>query len=561
MGLLDSLLSRRRLVLSTTALLAFAGITAWTTMPREEDPQFPRRDGLVITAFPGADALVVERLVIEPIEEALAEVEAIDSVESTARAGVSIQRITFFDTIYDTETAWDEVEDALEKAQRDFPEGVLEPDLDDDLVSQEAVVYAITGSSDPLALVAAAEDLKRELLAVRSVKQVNVLADPGEQVFVEYDDATARRLGLDPGALGQQLSSRSLIVPGGSIQIGEKTASLRPQTEFRSLEELRTTPITLPSGSTVPLEELARVRRGPEEPPTERMRWNGEPAVAVAVVPQDGLDRVAFGEEIRERVAGVVARGAGELTYEEMIFQPDLVKARLAELTSSLQLGILIVAGILFVIMGLRLGAVVAMVVPLVAFGSIAVFAAGGGILHQISISALVIALGMLVDNAIVVAENIQYRLDEGAPPKRAAVEAVKELAFPLGTATGTTLAAFVPMLISKGNTADFTRTIPVMIMLSLTVSYLFAIVVTPVLSQLLLRRNEKAQENTRTRRLARAIAGVAVGRSGWVLVGAVLLLGFTVFASQWVEQKFFPPADRQTLVMALEMPEGTNLE
>ncbi|MEO1367948.1 MAG: efflux RND transporter permease subunit, partial [Acidobacteriota bacterium] len=480
-----------------------------------------------------------------------------------ARAGVAVQQIQLLDTIYDTQPAWDKVRDALEKAQREFPAGVLEPDLDDDQISQDAVVYGVSGSADPLVLLDAAERIKRELLSITEVKRINLIADPGEQVVIEYDDATARRVGLDARALGAQLSSRSLIVPGGLIHVGEKTASLRPQTEFRSLQEIRDTQIMLPSGSSVPLGELARVRLGPVEPTAERMRWNGEPALAVGVVPQDGLDRVRFGEVLRERMAELTPELA-PVQVEEITFQPDLVKTRLAELTGSLQLGMLIVAVILFLVMGPRLGLVVTLVVPLVAFGTIAIFAAGGGILHQISISALVIALGMLVDNAIVMAENIQYRIDQGTPPRLAAVESVRELAVPLGTATGTTLAAFVPMLISKGNTADFTRTIPLVIMIALVVSYLFAVTVTPVLSELLLKRSKSAGGSSAEkprRSFARRLAGVAVRRSGWVLVGAMVLLAATIFSSRWLDLKFFPPADRLTVIVELELPEGTHLE
>ncbi|MEM1204523.1 MAG: efflux RND transporter permease subunit, partial [Acidobacteriota bacterium] len=558
-GFVDTLLGRRRLIVATTLLLALTGVSSWLTMPREEDPQFPKRDGSLVTPFPGADAETVERLVVEPLEEYLAEVEEVVSVNSTARAGVAILHIEMNETVYATDEAWDDVREAIDKARREFPAGVFEPELDDDLISQEAIAYAVTGSSDPLVLLDAAERAKRRLLALDSVKEVQLVADPGEQITVEYDDAVARRLGVDPASLGRQLNQRSSIVPGGLIHLGAKTATLKPETEFRSLDEIRNTPVLLPSGSSVPLGELARVRRGPQEPPAAIMRWNGEPAVGVSLVPQDNIDRVRFGQRVREEVAALEA-SLDPLRLEPMIFQPDLVEARLADLTGSLQLGILIVAAVLFLVMGLRLGVVVATVVPLVAMGAIALFAAGGGILHQISIASIVIALGMLVDNAIVVAENIQYRLDRGLPVRQAAVRSVKELALPLGTATGTTLAAFVPMLISKGNTADFTRSIPVLIMLTLTVSYVFAILVTPVLSELLLRPRAKTDDD-RSRRLASGVARLAVGRPGLVLLGAVALLGLTVVTSRWVDVKFFPAADRATVVVELEMPEGTHLE
>ena len=559
MNLVSVLLERRRLVLATAMLLALAGVLSWVSMPREEDPQFPRRNGLILTYFPGADAETVERLVVEPIEENLAEVQEVAEVFTTARAGVSIMQVELHEHIYATDEAWDEVQDALDDAQAEFPEGVSPPRLDDDLVSQEAIVLAITGSTDPLVLVDAAELMKRRLLGLTSVKQVKITADPGEQITIEYDGSMARRLGVDPALLGHQLAQRSRIVPGGVVQLGDRTATLRPQTEFSSLEEIRETPVLLPSGASVPLGELARVRRGPAEPPGERMRWGGEPAVGLGIIPQDGLDRVKFGEEVRA-ILDELRPELDPLVVDEVVFQPDMVQARLADLTGSLRLGILIVAVVLFVTMGIRLGLLVALVLPLVTFGSIAIFATGGGVLHQISIAALVIALGMLVDNAIVVVENIQWRLDRGLQIRQAAVEAVRSLALPLGAATGTTLAAFVPMLVSTGGTADFTRSIPILIMLTLSVSYIFAITVTPVLSELVLRRRHYEGSN-RSERFATGIGHFAVSRAPIVLVGAVALLFLTLLAAGRVDQEFFPAADRNILFVDLEMPEGTHLD
>jgi len=559
MNLLSLLLERHRLVVATALLLALTGVLSWITMPREEDPQFPQRNGLVLTYFPGADAETVERLVVEPLEEHLAEVEEISEVFSTARAGVAIIRVEFHENVYATDDAWDEVQDALDQARNEFPDGVSEPDLEDDLVSQEAVVLAVTGSVDPLLLMDAAETLKRRLLALEAVKRVKIAADPGEQITIEYDGAMARRLGVDPELLGQQLSQRSLILPGGLVHLGAKTATLRPQTEFTSVEEIRSTPILLPSGTSVPLGELARVRRGPTEPPGERMRWNGEPAVGLGVIPKDNIDRVKFGDQVRALLAEVTPNLA-PLRIDEVVFQPDMVRTRLDDLTASLRLGILIVAAVLFLTMGVRLGMLVALVLPLVTFASIAIFATGGGVLHQISIAALVIALGMLVDNAIVVVENIQWRLDRGLQIRQAAAEAVRALALPLGTATGTTLAAFVPMLAAKGNTADFTRSIPVLIMLTLAVSYFFAITVTPVLSELFLKRRAD-QGLKRSQQWSTGLARFAVDRAPLVLMGAAALLLLTLLAAGRVDQQFFPAADRNLIFVDLEMPEGTHLD
>ena len=558
MSFLQTLFARKRLIIATALLLSLAGLASWSTMPREEDPQFPERNGLIVTPFPGADAITVERLVVEPIEEHLAEIEEIDNVYSTARAGVAVMHIELHSFVYNTDAVWDDVEDALNAARLDFPAGVLDSELQDELTSQTAVVLALGGSADPLQLAQVAERVKFRLLSLAPVREVEIIADPGEQITIEYDDAIARRLGVDPQQLGLALSRRSAMAPGGMIYLGPKTANLRPQTEFRSLDEIRNTPILLPSGTSVPLGTFTKVRLGPTEPATARMRFNGEPVIGIGIIPKDEIDRVQLGGTIRERLAEIREEIA-PLTLEEVVFQPDQVASRLDDLGRSLKLGILIVACVLFLAMGLRLGLLVSLVVPLVTFGSIAIFDMTGGILHQISIAALVIALGMLVDNAIVVSEDIQWRIDQGIPAPQAAVQSVRALAIPLGTATGTTLAAFIPMAISPGNTADFTRSIPILILLTLTVSYLFAVLVTPVFAQILLKKRgaAEARPHAATQRLAR----FAVSRPVTVLAVTVLLLGLTVVAAGWVDQQFFPAADRNLVLVDLKLPEGTHIE
>ncbi len=559
MKILPLLLARRRLIIATVILLSLAGLFSWNTMPREEDPRFPERNGLVVVSFPGTDAETVERLVVEPIEEQLAEVEGLELVESSVRAGIAVLFLELEDRLYDTGPVWDDVEDALDRARPDFPRGVGKPELDHDLTQQDAVLLAVVGSVDPLVLGAAAERVKRRLLGVEGVKVVELIADPGEQITIEYEDAVARRLGLDPGQLGQQLAARSAIEPGGVVHLGEKTVTLRPRTDFGSLREIAATQIVLPSGASLPLGELARVRHGPREPDLARMRFEGEPAVGLGVVPRFEIDRIRWGQRVRAALAELGPELA-PLRIEEVLFQPDSVEHRLDELSRSLKLGILIVAGVLFLVMGLRLGFLVAMVVPLVTFSSLALYAMAGGILHQISIAALVIALGMLVDNAIVMVENIQFRLDSGETVHQAAAASVRELALPLGTATGTTLAAFVPMLLSSGGTADFTRAIPTLVMLALAVSYLFAVMVTPVLAELTLRRRPKADSALESRWAGR-LADWAVDGWRWVLPATLLLLLATVFAAGFVKQQFFPGADRTLVLVDLELPEGTHLD
>lgn len=549
-------LTRGRMTITSAVLMALAGMMAWQTMPRQEDPTMPDYWGNVVAVFPGADAETVERLILEPIEEHLAEVDALGIVVATAR---NEQVLIYIEMDFGTtalKEAWEDVEDALDDAYAEFPEGAWKPTLDYDLNDQESIVVSLEGSADPLALDAAAETLKKELLGLKEVAKVKLVGEPDEQILIAFDDEAAKRLGIDVATAASQLQGRNQNIPGGTIKLVGRSVNLRPGADFQSIQDIRETPIVLPSGAAIPLTEIADVRYGPREPATSVMRHNGARAVGIGIVPKDEVHLIQFGEAVRKRIAET-APALAPVQVKELVYQPDRVNTRLNDLGKSLLTGILIVAAILLLFMGPRLGFVVASVLPLVALTALAVFAISGGRLQQMSISALVIALGMLVDNAIVMAENIQWRVDRGTKPFQAALQAVRELALPLGSATATTLAAFIPMFLSKGPTADFTRDLPIVISLTLVISYLYAVFITPKLSQWLLRPRKKATSG----KLGQRLGQVAIRYRWLVLVGAALMVMLSIFAAGGLSMRFFPSADRNQLVVELQLPEGSHID
>jgi multidrug efflux pump subunit AcrB len=559
MNLSDFLVGQRRLMFLIAGLMTLAGVLAWTSIAREEDPRMPYRGAIIVVPFPGADATTVERLVLEPLEEELAEVSGLNNVESTARAGVAVVRLELRDEIYDTATVFDEVDRHIREARQEFPDTVLEPRFDRDVWDQESIVLAVTGSDDPLELRHAARELRRRLLAVPNVSRVIMSADPGEEIRIEIDETAARAYGLDLRMLSQALQARNRAIPGGAIEAGGRTLILSPESEFVSLDDIRQTPILLPNGSAVPLEQIASVRHTTLDPIPSRMHLNGDSAVGVGIVPRDNLNIVAFGATIRD-VLAEYEPGIAPLRIEEVTFQPDLVDARLQSLVMSLLQSIIVVALVLVVFMGPRLGLTVALVVPVVTLASLAVWAMGGGVLHQMSIAALVLAMGMLVDNAIVVAEDVQDRLDAGEERWAAARATVKSLLIPLGTATGTTVASFVPMMLSTGPTGDFTRAIPTLVIITLVVSYLVAIAVTPSLAAMFLKPRQGGGATQRARSTD-WIGSLAVRRPWWVLAAAVLLIAASGSLAPRLQSQFFPASDRNQFLIDVTLAEGTDIE
>lgn len=540
--------------------LSLIGLFAWLEMDRQEDPFFPYRYGQVLVVWPGADAAQVERLVLNPLEEEIAQIEEVNELRGTTRLGFAQLIVGMHQHVYDTDDVWQRIRVAVERAERKFPDGAGQPEVLDRMMDTEGIVLAVTGSDDLLVLNDAARALRRDLFRMDDIARVELLADPVEQLVVGLDPSVAGNWELDANSISEQLAARNVTMPGGSMSRDGRSLVLRPQTEFRDLEELGDTPIRLGSGALLPLREIAGLRLEPADPPSERMWFNGRPAVGLGIViPENRLNAVRFGERLR-LLLDELRPAYAPLEIHEMFYQPRWVEDRLGELARSLLIGVAVVVLVLLAFMGPRLGLTVAVVLPLVTLSALGLYAMGGGILHQMAIAGLVIALGMLVDNAIVMVENLQWHLDQGRSRREAALLSVRELAGPLAAATGTTLAAFMPLLLARGDTADFTRGIPVLVMLTLLVSYVYAVFATPVLATLTLRPQGGDSAN-RMARLGERLGSLAVRRPWPILAAAVALVAFGIALSGQIPRDFFPSTDRNQLIVDLRFSEGTELE
>lgn len=552
------LLNCQRLLGMVVTMLCLLGVAAYSTMPRQEDPSFPYRAGLISVQYPGASAEDVERLVLRPLADELRQVEEVDFSQGTARTGVALVRLRLNDTIYDTAPAWDRVRQAMDRARMDFPDEVSQMALDDRLIDIPAVVMAVSGSPSVTELSKVAERLKQNLADIPGVSRIDLEGDADEQVTLALDDAAMFRLGISPARVMDTLARRNQTIPGGFVVSDGRRLSVLPNSEFASIDAIRATPIELPDGSQVPLAAAADVWRGPAEPRQPETWYDGERVVLVSMIMEEGsTDAIRFGERIRDRIETIRAEFE---PYEirEMFFQPDKVKDRLDNLAWSLVLSVLIIVAVVFTGMGIRMGLLVASILPMVALISIGLYDLGGGVLHQIAVIGMVISLGILIDNAIVIVENIQGYLDQGMRRLDALRQSVSELAGPLGASTGTTLAAFAPLLLSKGGAADFTRGVPVMIMLTLSVSYLLAISAVPLLAARFL----KPRRNTTRDRLlglAQYLGSLVSRYPGRLIVGGALLVVISVGMTPFMAQQFFPNADRPRVIVELYMPEGTD--
>ena len=559
MSVVRLLVGQKRLILTTSILLALYGMFSWSGMNRQEDPFFPYRQGFVLVQYPGADVNKIERQVLKPLEEELAQIEEIDEIRGTVRSGFVQVIVKMMDHITDTDMVWDRVRRAVDKAAVKFPDGVLEPAVEDRLLDTAVAVYSISGINDIMQLREVAKSIKNRMFAMPDMGKVSLYGMPEEQITVTLKEEFNNSATINHESVAQQLNERTRAQPINALHVGNNRVNLDAHTEFETIEEISNTSIELLNGEQLPLSAIADVRLEAENVSNSGFWHHRERAIAMSLyVPINQLNVVDFGEELREYMDRI-RQLYPEVTIEEVFFQPDRVLDRIQELGGSLLTGMLLVTVILALFLGIRPGLVVATVIPLVTFSSLAIFNMGGGVLHQMAIAGMVIGLGMLVDNAIVMVENIQYHIDQGQRGSDASVISVKSLAMSLGSATGTTIAAFMPMLLSQGNSADFTRAIPTMIILSITVSYIYAILVTPAFSHMFLKK-QPSNQSSALQRLGSKLGKIAVGKTNIIIFSAVGFLVLSGFLFGFVQREFFPDTDRNQVIVDIKYPENSHI-
>ena len=560
MSLYRLLTRYQRFVFGFALLMSLAGLVSYSTMARQEDPSFPYRVGILKVVFPGASADQIEKLVTEPLEEELAQVEEIKQLESISRDDIAVFTIQFKDRIYDTDAAWDRVRRAMERAQREFPDGVGDMELDDRRMDIPTVVLSVTGDDNPIVLANAAEEIKHHLLTVSGVSRIEINGAPEKELVIATDETTLHQLGINRQTIVQHLQQRNVLIPGGLINNGNRFIRINTQSDVQALNDLALLPITLPNGQRVPLNALASIRIEPRQPLAAQTFHNGERAVSLGVITVRGqTDTIAFGEGLRKKLEEIRPQYA-PLEIKEAFYQPTYVKARLDGLQDSLLISAGIIALIVFIALGWRTGLLVALVLPIVALITLAVYNMGGGILHQVAVIGIVISLGILVDNAIVIVESIETHLRNGLNRSQAVKQAVMQLAMPLFSSTGTTIAAFIPLLLSKGGTADFTRGIPVMIMLALITSYLISVFLLPLVAYYWLKPNKQSAVPG-AHWIAEKLVTIQQRHYKKALLLVLVLMVAVVAMVPYMKMQFFPAADRNQVVIDLELPTGSPVD
>ncbi|MDW7674266.1 MAG: efflux RND transporter permease subunit [Bacillota bacterium] len=549
-------------------LIVTAGIFSFINMPRQEDPDMNPPYAQILTLYPGANSTQVEQLVTNVIEQELAEIVEIKRTTSNSwRSYSSI--IIELGYEMDQDKVWKKVEEKLNQAREKLPAEAHEPQFNTELVNTVTSVISISGL-DPIHTNEVVALLDQELLLIPAIAKTKVLGQYEEELLITVDDQKLAHYGLTLAQLVNAVKGSNLNIPGASLELGSHQLSLNTPNLLSDLADLEQIVIGLSAeGWPLYLKDVAQIELVKQKE-DYKIRTNGLPAQIIEVTMKEGENVVKLGHEMKQVIAAVSKTASPDINIELIADQPTDVQFRLNNFAQTLLLGMALVIVTVLLAMGWQNALIVCIAIPL----SVTVAFAGMGLwevsLHQVSIAALVIALGILVDNAIVVNDNIYRHWQNGATPFAACTEGLKEVAIPVLSSTLTTIAAFIPLMMMPDDVGQFIKAIPQVVSLSLSASLLIAITITPLVFFLIIGRKSKSNpvENQASSDTNESTSGglyqhlllKAINSPKLVVSMALLFLLGTGILIPRLGVEFFPPSDKNIVLIQVATPSGTDL-
>ena len=565
MNITQFAINNNRVTIILVVLLVLFGISSYFDLPKAQDPGFIIRAAQITTYFPGASPSRVENLVTDKIEKALQEMPEIDFITSQSRTGISVITPNYKESYKNMRPIFDDLRRKIEDIESTLPQGIDGPHVNDDFGDVYGIMYGLMGDGFSYReLKDIADEIKDELLKVDDVAKVQLQGIQNEVVFVEYNNARLTELGLSPQQLNNDLASLNIISSGGSIRIGPERVTLEPSGNFESVEDLKKTVIQLPNGGgIVYLEDIANVYRDYEDPATQRARVNGKPAIIIAISMTEGGNIVELGSRLDQEIPYIEAQYPHGISLEKLFFQPDYVNRDVAKFMSNLGQAVGIIIAVLLVFLGMRTGIIVASMVPVVVVLTFVLMSNFGITINQVSLAALIIALGLLVDNAIVVAEGVLVRLDQGEKVISAAIAVCKELSLPLLISSLTTAAAFLPIFLAESTVGEYTADIFKVVTIALLISWVLAMTFLPLMTTMFLKSN-KTKKETKESFLEKRydwLLRMALNNRIITLVLVIAVFFAAIQGLGLVPKVFMPPKTDSIINAQFNMPRGTDIE
>ncbi|MDJ0858323.1 MAG: efflux RND transporter permease subunit [Dinoroseobacter sp.] len=555
-----------RLVILILLVIISAGASAFLSLGRQEDPTITNLNATITTLYPGAEPSRVEALVTQPLEEEMRERPEVDVISSTSSTGVSVISLELNETTDPAliEQIWSEARDGVTDVARSFPDGVLPPEFDSDGIAAVGAIFAMSPVEEavPHAVLARyAEQLAEVLRNVPGTASVETFGTPQEEIRVQLDPAKTAALGLTPSVVANAIRSADAKVQSGRLLSGQADFLLDVSGDIEELERIRDIVLVRGAdGQIARLADVADIQRAPRDPAPSLALIDGKAAVLLGVEAGDGLQVDVWMGWVKDTVAEFTPSLPSGLQVEQIFDQSVYTQDRLREVATNMAIGVGLVIAVLLVTLGARAALIVGTVLPLVSLATLASMNFIGLPLHQMSVTGLIVALGLLVDAAIVMSDEIRQRLAAGASRLHAVDTAVRRLAVPLLASTVTTALSFVPMILLPGPAGDFVGSIAIAVVLMLAWSLVIALTVTPALAGWFLPEGGRGAgigSGALGRGFRTTLRWSAANPVRSIALALVLpVLGFVSFPT--LVPQFFPAVDRNQFHIEVEMARGT---
>ena len=561
----DWSIKHKQLVYFFAFLMLVMGIFSYRNLGRSEDPSFTVKQMVISAAWPGASAKQVEMHVTDEIEKQIQTLPNIDKVTSYSRPGVTVITAYLKDEVKSNEVRqhWLELRNLVDDIKSNLPEGVVGPFYNDRFDDVYGNIYAITGESFSFEEKRQyAEKIKLRFYGIPDVKKVELVGVQPEKIYVQMDTDKLAQLGLDINSLASMIKAQTAVTPSGMVETESNNAYLRITGSPDSLENIRSIPIN-GNGKVFRLGDIAQVTRGYADPPEYKMYFNGEPAVGIAISMADGGNNIQLGENLAIEIEKIRKTLPLGLEIGQVANQPEVVKKSIDEFSESLYEAIFIVLAISLFTLGKRSGYIISVCIPLILLGSFCFMYAMKIDLHKISLGALILSLGMLVDDAIVVVELMEVKISEGWERTKAATYAFQTCAWPLLTGTVITCLGFMPIAFSDSSSSEFCESLFPVMTITLLLSWLVSATLAPVLGYSWLRPTvvQKESYDSPFYKKFRSLLTFSLKNRALVLGTTLVLFFVSTFMMRFIRQEFFPASVRPDLLVELNLPEGSSLK
>ncbi|MBL6598356.1 MAG: efflux RND transporter permease subunit [Alphaproteobacteria bacterium] len=579
MNLARLALDNSRITVSFIFLIIAIGVSGFLTYPSAEDPSITIRSVSITTGYPGMAPERVEELITKPIEAAMREIAEIDEIKSSTKAGSTRLSLTIHDAVDDLEPVFQEIRNKVDDLTPKLPDGTSTPVVNDNEGLTAIASIALWADGFTLAEMRdVARDTRDRLYTLDGVRRIDILGVQEERIYLESTPARLAQLGVSPREVFGALADQNIIEPGGEITADGRTILLEPSGNLDSIDAIRDVVFAIPGTNRVlRLDEVVSIRRDLVDPPVNPAFFNNREAIVLAVSTVTGTNNVAFGERLTALLDEIQQEVPIGYVFDYATFQPELIAESVDGAVSNVYQTLAIVLAVVMIFLGVRTGLIVGFFVPLTMLLGIIVMRLMDVELQRMSIAATIIALGLLVDNAIVVAEDIRSRLERGADRRAAAMASGASLAIPLLTSSLTTIFAFMPMLLIEGAAGEYVRSLAQVVAILLLGSWLLSMTVTPAMCAWFMKTSVRPPEKMESGemgseesdgqtgdglmyRFYRSALGLilrfrllAIGALVAMLVGSIQLLGL-------VKTEFFPLGERSQFLIYLDFEAGTDL-